>query len=118
MTYKVQQLLQQEIGNASPDLVIRSKAKIDTGLWCWRSPMWLCVVGDELSMLAVSRRRYFARKRLAECAQSHYNHATGEFVIDPGEDLQFSQFPMPPRDALRLLEYFKKSKSKPLSPTT
>ena len=118
MNQKEQQLFREEVGSAVPDLTIRSKAKIDTGLWGRRSPMWLCVVGDELVMLAVARRRYFARKPLAECAQSHYNHATGEFVIDPGEDLQFSQFPMPPRDALKLLNYFKNTESKPLSPTT
>lgn len=118
MNFKEHQLLRAEIGDASPDLVIRSQARIDTGLWCRRSPMWLCVLGEELIMLSVARRRYFARKPLSECAQSHYNHATGEFVIDPGEDLQFSQFPMPPRDALKLLNYFKNTESKPLSPTT
>jgi hypothetical protein len=118
MNHHERQLLQEEIGNATPDLMIRSKARIDTGLWYWRSRMWLCVVGDELVMLATSRRRYIARKPLAECANSHYNHATGEFVIDPGEDLQFSQFSMPPRDALQLLNHLKKFKSKPLSPTT
>ncbi|MFK7910840.1 MAG: hypothetical protein AB8F34_09565 [Akkermansiaceae bacterium] len=118
MNQRERQLLQEEIGAATPDLCIRSKARIDAGLWWWRSPMWLCVVGDELVMLAIARRRYFARMPLAECADSHYNHATGEFVIEPGEDLKFSQFPIPPRDALKLLEYFKKTKTQPLSPTT
>lgn len=118
MNNQEQQLLREEIGATAPDLCIRSKARIDTGLWWWRTPMWLCVVGDELVMLAVARRRYFARKPLAECSLSHYNHATGEFVIEPGEDLQFSHFPLPPRDALKLLDYFKKYKPESLSKTT
>ena len=116
MNQREQQLLQEEIGIVSPELMIRSKAKIDTGLWYRRTPMWLCIVGDDLIMLSVARRRYYARKPLAECTNSHYNHATGELVIEPGEDLQFSQFPMPPRDALQLLNHLKKTN--PLSPTT
>ena len=116
MNHRARQLLNEEIGTIAPELCIRSKARIDTGLWCWRSPMWLCIVGDELIMLAVARRRYFARKLLADCSQSYYNHSTGEFVVEPGEDLKFSQFPMPPRDALQLLDHLNKSKS--LSKTT
>lgn len=111
MNQRERQLLREEIGTAEPEICIRSKARIDTGLWWWRTPMWLCVVADKLVMLAVARRRYIASKPLAECLQSHYNHATGEFVVDPGEDLQFSQFPMPPRDALQLLKYLRKSQS-------
>ena len=50
-----------------------------------RIPVWLCVVGDELILLAVARRRYFERVSLADCQASHYGHATGELVIEPSE---------------------------------
>ena len=44
-------------------------------------------------MLAVARRRYFAaHRRLPTAAASHYNHATGELVIEPGEALRFNRF--------------------------
>ena len=115
MDLKAFQLFKQEMGDeANPDLCIRSKARVDTGLWLMRSPMWICVVGEELVMLAIARRRYFARKRIADCAKSYYNHATGEFVVEIGDEadgLQFHQFPMSPRNALSLLAYFKKYKS-------
>ena len=111
MNYKAAQLFHKEMGEATPDVCIRSKARVDTGLWLLRSPMWLCVVGEELVMLAVARRHYFARIPMAECSKSYYNHATGEFVVETGEDgreLQFHQFPMSPREALSLLSSFKK----------
>ena len=54
-------------------------------------------------MLAVARRRYVARIAIADCPDSHYNHASGELVIEPGEALQFSRFKMSPREAIRIL---------------
>ena len=70
-------------------------------------PVWLCVVGDELILLAVARRRYVrAHRHRANAAASHYSHATGELVIEPGEApaLQ-SPCQVSPRDALRVLEF-------------
>ena len=65
--------------------------------------MWLCVVAVELIMLSVGLSRDTARLPLSSCRESHYNHATGEFVVVPGEELKFSHFPLSPREALELL---------------
>jgi hypothetical protein len=100
-----QQLLREETGDAEPLLCVRSKARIDAGRWWRRTPVWLCVMADELCMLAVARRRYVARIPISECTASHYNHATGELVIEPGESLRFSRFPLSPLEALRILSY-------------
>ena len=98
------QLFEQQLGGAEARLCIRSRARIDAGRW-WRSTrVWLCVVGEELVMLAVARRRYFARVALADCGESHYHPLTGEFVIEPAGDLRFSRFPVSPREALQLAE--------------
>ena len=105
MNPREQQLLNETIGNAGTQLCLRSKTRIDTGRWWRRSPVWLCIAGDELVMLTVTRRRHLERIAIAECPDSHYNHATGELVIDPGESLRFSRFKMPPRDALRILNF-------------
>ena len=104
MNQRERQLLHEELGDkADPQLCVRSKARIDAGRWWFRTPVWLCVVADELVMLAVARRRYVAKVALVDCLESHYNHATGELVIAPGEALQFSSFPLSPRDALAVL---------------
>ena len=107
MNWREQQLLREEVGDVKPSLCIRSRARIDAGRWWRRTPVWLCVVANEIVMLAVARRRYFAKKPISECSDSHYNHATGELVIAPGEDLQLSRFPLSPRDALAILKFFK-----------
>jgi hypothetical protein len=98
------QLLREETGGTEPRLVVRSRTRIDTGRWWRPTPLWLCVMENEFVMLAVSRRRYVARRPLAERRGTHYCHTTGELVIEPGEDLTFNRFRVTPREALALLE--------------
>lgn len=97
------QLLQEAVGNAEPKLCIRSGERIDAGRWWRGTPVWLCIVGGELIMLAVARRRYVERVALADCSGSHYSPATGEVVIGPAEGLRFNRFKLPPRDAIQIL---------------
>jgi len=99
-----QQLLRETAGGAEPRLTVRSRTRVDTGRWWRHTPMWLCVMADELVMLAVSRRRYVARVSFADCAGTHYCHATGELVVEPCEDLTISRFRVTPREALALLK--------------
>ena len=98
-----QQLLQSETGGAEPRLCIRSGTLVDTGRWWRRSPLWLCATDNELIMLAVGRRRLFARIALRDVPASRYHHASGELVIEPGEELPLRQFKLPPDQALRIL---------------
>lgn len=98
-----QQLLREEAGPATPRLVVRSRTRIDTGRWWWPTRAWLCVMADELVMLTVSRRRFVERAPLAECAGTHYCHATGKLVIAPGEALTVNRFRVTPREALELM---------------
>ena len=97
------QLLRETVGDAEPSLCIRSGARIDAGRWWRRTPIWLCIVGGELVMLAVARRRYLEKVALADCAASHYSHATGELVIEPVENLRFNRFRLSPREAIQIL---------------
>lgn len=99
-----QQLLQSETGAAEPRLRVRSGTRVDTGRWWRRSPLWLCVTDDELILLAVARRRFFARIPLRDAHASRYHHATGELVIEPGEELPLNRFKLPPEDALPILD--------------
>jgi hypothetical protein len=111
-------LFQEETGTAEPLLCIRTKTRIDAGRW-WRSvPVWLCVAGDELTMFAVARRRYFERSAIADCGASHYNHASGELVVEPAEQLRLSRFAMSPREALSILNFIKNYDKQTLTKTT
>ena len=100
-------LLTEAVGDAEPTLCIRARMGLDAGRWWRLTPVWLCVVADQLVMLAVSRRRYVAQRALSECRESFYYPATGELKIEPGEDLEFSSFSMSTRDALSVLKHLK-----------
>lgn len=101
-----QKLLREETGGAEPKLCIRTGTRIDLGRWWRSSPVWLCIVGDELILLGVARRRYLERVSLADCRNSHYAHATGELVIDPAGTLRFKRLTLSPRQALEVLSFF------------
>ena len=103
MNHLEHQLLREECGATEPRLCLLSATRIDTGRWWRRSPAWLCVMDDELVLLAVGRRRYFERISIADCRASHYNPATGELVIEPGEALRTNRFKISPAEALRIL---------------
>ena len=110
MNLREQQLLREEVGDAEPRLFVLSRARVDAGRWWRRTPVWICVVGEELVMLAVARRRYIERVAISECEGTHYNHAAGELVIEPGEGLRMNRFRVSPRVALKILSMLKPNK--------
>ena len=113
------QLLRAETGAAEPRLCLRSGTRVDTGRWWCGSPVWLCVTGDELVMLAVARRRFFARVALGAVRASRYHPASGELVLEPGEGLPLHRFKLPVHDAFRLLSFLQPpSEVQPHPPTT
>ncbi|PQJ27755.1 hypothetical protein [Rubritalea profundi] len=105
------QLFRDNVGDAEPRLQLRTKTRVDTGRWWRKTPLWLCVMDDELVLLSVSRRRYIERLPLSASQQTHYNHSTGELVIEPAESLQCNRCALSPRDALRVLNFLKSKKT-------
>ena len=97
-------ILNAEIGDVEPRIVVRSETRIDTGRWWSRSPLWVCVTEQDVVVLAATRRSYLQRFPIKFCRDSHYCHVTGELVIEAGEDLRFNRLAMSPTDALRVLE--------------
>lgn len=102
-----QVLLNEMTGGAEPGLCIRTGTSVDAGLWWRKVPLWLCVCGDRLILLAVARRRYVQTVKLSECVDSEYCHATGELVIQPAEGLEYNRVAMKPADALKVLSVLK-----------
>lgn len=101
-------LLQELTGGAEPKLLLRTRARIDCGLWWRKTPVWLCVTANELILFAVARRRYSERVPLADCHASHYAHTTGELVINPTETLRIRCLSLTPREALDALDFLTK----------
>ncbi len=110
MNKQEKQLLREKLGtDAEPLLCVRSKAGIDAGRWWRRTPVWLCVVADQLVMLAVARRRYVESVAVADCSGTRYSPATGELVVEPAEALRINRFPLGARDALQILNLLNKN---------
>lgn len=97
-------LLAEVTGDAEPKLCLCTKTMIDAGRWWRGTQVWLCVLQDELILLAVARRRYVQRVALADCSGSYYFHATGELVIAPAEGIETNRISLSPFDALRVLD--------------
>ena len=104
MNAQEEELLATEIGDAEVWLRICTDTRIDAGRWWRRTPVWLCLAGDDLVVLAVARRKYLQRVPIADCSESTYSHGTGELLIAPTEDLRFSRLAMSPSDALTVLK--------------
>ena len=93
-------LLREVTGGVEPQLCLRTKTRVDAGLWLRRSPLWLCVTESQLILLAVAKRRYLQVVDLMECWSSHYCQATGEFIIAPAEGLEYGRVAMSPAEAV------------------
>ena len=98
-----QALLDEAIGQAEPLVRLRTATRIDTGRWWRSSPLWICVMKNEVILLAVGRRRYLERIPIAGCGGSFYNPSTGELVLAPTETPRFRQLRMKPSEALGIL---------------
>ncbi|MFN4942899.1 MAG: hypothetical protein ACK5G9_03795, partial [Akkermansiaceae bacterium] len=71
-------LLDELTNGGDPELLLRSRTRIDAGRWWRRNSVWICITKSELILFAVARRRYVERLPLADCRGSHYLAATGE----------------------------------------
>lgn len=103
MTPIEQQALQDVVGDQPCRLVLRTGTRVDTGRWLKRSRLWLCIVGEELVLLAAARRRYVQKVALSDCRDAMYCHATGRLVLAGCEGLRFNQITLSPTDALTVL---------------
>jgi len=97
-------ILKSAMGSAEPRLAVRSKTRIDAGRWWRGAPLWVCVMEDDVVVLAAARRQYIQTVPIADCQGSIYCHTTGELVIDASEDFRFRRLAMSPVDGLSVLE--------------
>jgi hypothetical protein len=104
MTPLEKTLLLEACDGREPQLLIRTRTRVDAGRW-WRStPLWLGVDGANLFLLAVARRKYLERVPIADCHQSRYCHSSGLLMISPTERLGINHVALTPGDAIRVLD--------------
>ncbi|MBI1337213.1 MAG: hypothetical protein GC164_09660 [Phycisphaera sp.] len=98
------ELLRGQVGEESPRLMLRTGTRVDAGSWLRGAPLWLCVMSDDLVLLAVSRRRYVQKIPLDHCRASRYCAMTGELILEPVDTLRYPRLALEPADALRALQ--------------
>ena len=96
-------VLREEVGDATPRLVIRSTTRIDAGRWWVRTRLLLAVMEEELVVFAGARRKYACRIGFDDCSRSIYDHGSRELVLAPAEGLAYQRVGMSVSDALRVL---------------
>jgi hypothetical protein len=101
-------LLDELTEGVEPELLLRSRTRIDAGRWWRRNSVWICITKSELILFAVARRRYVERLPLAACRECHYLAATGELVIDSTGTLRIKHLKLTPREALNALDLLTK----------
>ena len=106
-----QQLLDESTGGTTVRLSVQTKTRIDAGRWWRNAPVWLCLTDEEVILLAVGRRQYLERIAIADCPRTHYNHASGELVLEPTETILHQRLKLPPSEALKILDHFKSKHS-------
>lgn len=98
-------LLDELTDGAEPELLLRSRTRIDAGRWWRRTPVWICITASEFILFAVARRTYVERIPLSDCRSSHYAAISGELVIDPAESLRIKHLALTPKEALRVIDF-------------
>ena len=98
-------MLQEVTDGVEPRLCLRTGTRIDAGRWWRRTPVWLCIMQEELILFAVAKRHYVQAAPIAACGETRYCHATGELVIAPVEGLEFDHLAMSPDNALKILSF-------------
>lgn len=98
-------VLQDAIDTNAMRGLLRTRTRVDVGMWFRKGRIWVSPMTEELVLIAEGTRPYILRIRYDEIARSRYNHVTAELVFAPNEDLDVKSLRMTPLEALELLRY-------------
>jgi len=98
-------LLEAELGATPPRLLLRSKARVDTGRWLGKSPIWLCLTETDILLFAANKRRYVQRMPIRDCKDTLYCHTSGALLLQPSDQWRFNTIALPPVDAVEVLQH-------------
>ena len=85
--------------------LVDTGTRVDTGAWGWRGRLSVCLLADELLLLAPGRRSYVERAGRPEMAASLYNAVTGELVLAPAPGLRQRTVRVSPMDGYAILRW-------------
>ena len=100
--------LEEALEGASSELLYRTGTRIDTGRWLRKSPLWLCLTGSDLLLLAASKRRYVQRMPLTDCKDTQYSHTSGALLLAPSDAWHHNAVQLAPDKALRVLNHIER----------
>ena len=83
--------------------VIRTRTRVDVGMWFRKGRVWACMQRTELILLAQGERPWVQRIAYESLRESRYNHVTAEVALGPGEDLPLGSLRVRPLEGIELL---------------
>ncbi len=98
-------VLQASIDTNAMRGLLRTRTRVDVGMWFRKGRVWVCPMSAELVLIAEGTRSYVSRIPYDQIDHSRYNHVTGELVFAPNEDLEVKSLRITPLEALELLRY-------------
>ncbi|MDA0321577.1 MAG: hypothetical protein O2923_02515 [Verrucomicrobia bacterium] len=104
MNYRESAVFQEHL---DPDHVvglIRTRTRVDVGMWFRKGRVWACMQPAELVLLAQGKRPWVQHIAHESLRESRYNHVTGEVALAPGQNLPLSSLRVKPLEGIELLK--------------
>jgi len=83
--------------------LVRTRTKVDVGLWFRRRKVWCCLARQRLLLFAQGKTPVVCDIPVEQLRKTRYNHITGELILSPAEGVRVRCLRMPPLDAFELL---------------
>lgn len=96
-------LMEEIIGDEAPAWLVRTRTKVDVGLWFRKRAVWICLVQKNLVLFAAGKTPVVDRIGVENLKKTRYNHITAELILSPAENVLIRSLRMPPLDAFELL---------------
>lgn len=96
-------LLMEQLGDEEAAWLVRSRTKVDVGLWFRKRKVWCCLARQRLLLLAAGKTSVVENVPVDDLKKTRYNHITGELILSPAEGARIRCLRMPPLDAFELL---------------
>jgi len=109
LTDAERELMHQQIGQEEPEHLLRTRTRVDVGMWFRNGRIWVCRMADSLVLFAHGRRSWRTRIPHTGLLRSRYNHVTGELLLAPRAERRVDSLRMPPLEGLAVLKQIYKN---------
>jgi len=98
------ELMQLQLGQEEPEVLLRTRTRVDVGMWFRSGRVWACRMADSLVLFAQGRKSWRTRIPYASLRRSRYNHVTGELVLAPRSERRVNSLRIMPLEGLGVLK--------------